>query len=464
MNLDKFVDEKEVDQDIYGSQNVVAEGNFLPSDNQNIVVDNASTTAQDGQEKQSKKENQCGQNCQCDEQKSQQCQNLEESKVGQNGQEAVARPEDKIGFWNGILASFTAIPQRMKEIFYLNPQRKFKDFGELEKRKKVKKVVDWLLNNALYILMVVFVIAVQIVNPRFLSWNNIQTMMSLASTLLIVALGIGGIIVLTGTDLSSGRIMGLSAIICASFLQSETAVGKMFEFSPVNMLIPLLIASVVAGLIGVFNGYFVAKFHIHPFIVTLGTQLILNGIILLYLNLNGNNLQPIGQLDPTYSELVNGSFFGLKNLVWFAILMTVIMWFVWNKTKFGRNMFAVGCNPEAATVSGVSVFKTIVTVFMLAGIFYAVAGFFESARVGSNSSSTGIGFELDAIAACVIGGVSFMGGVGKIRGILIGVILLQLINSALVFLRIEPYYTQIIKGAIILIACAIDMRKYMSKK
>ncbi|MEG2675717.1 MAG: hypothetical protein RR993_01745, partial [Clostridia bacterium] len=296
--MDKFVDEKEVDQDIYGSQNVVAEGNFLPSDNQNIVVDNASTTAQDGQEKQSKKENQCGQNCQCDEQKSQQCQNLEESQVGQNGQEAVARPEDKIGFWNGILASFTAIPQRMKEIFYLNPQRKFKDFGELEKRKKVKKVVDWLLNNALYILMVVFVIAVQIVNPRFLSWNNIQTMMSLASTLLIVALGIGGIIVLTGTDLSSGRIMGLSAIICASFLQSETAVGKMFEFSPVNMLIPLLIASVVAGLIGVFNGYFVAKFHIHPFIVTLGTQLILNGIILLYLNLNGNNLQPIGQLDP----------------------------------------------------------------------------------------------------------------------------------------------------------------------
>ncbi|MEG2676100.1 MAG: beta-methylgalactoside transporter, partial [Clostridia bacterium] len=117
-----------------------------------------------------------------------------------------------------------------------------------------------------------------------------------------------------------------------------------------------------------------------------------------------------------------------------------------------------------ATVSGVSVFKTIVTVFMLAGIFYAVAGFFESARVGSNSSSTGIGFELDAIAACVIGGVSVMGGVGKIRGILIGVILLQLINSALVFLRIEPYYTQIIKGAIILIACAIDMRKYMSKK
>jgi methyl-galactoside transport system permease protein len=140
------------------------------------------------------------------------------------------------------------------------------------------------------------------------------------------------------------------------------------------------------------------------------------------------------------------------------------MWFIWNKTPFGKNMFAVGSNPEAANVSGVNVSRTIIGVFTLAGIMYGVTGFIEAARIGSNSATTGLNYELDAIAACVIGGVSFVGGIGKIRGVIMGVVLLRIIFVGLTFLGIDSNMQYIIKGLIILVACAIDMRKYLVRK
>ena len=140
------------------------------------------------------------------------------------------------------------------------------------------------------------------------------------------------------------------------------------------------------------------------------------------------------------------------------------MWVIWNKTKFGKNMFAVGSNEEAANVSGVNVFLTIVSVFILAGMMYGITGFIEGARIASSSASTGINYESDAIAACVIGGVSFVGGTGKISGVVIGVFLLQIIFVGLNFLSVSANMLYIIKGAIILAACAVDMRKYLARK
>lgn len=136
------------------------------------------------------------------------------------------------------------------------------------------------------------------------------------------------------------------------------------------------------------------------------------------------------------------------------------MWFIWNKTAFGKNMFAVGSNQEASHVSGVNGTKTIIMVFALAGL----TGFIEGARIGSNSAATGLNYEADAIAACVIGGVSFVGGIGKIRGVVTGVVLLRLIFVGLNFLSINANLQFIIKGMIILVACAIDMRKYLVRK
>ncbi|MBD8960544.1 MAG: beta-methylgalactoside transporter, partial [Clostridiales bacterium] len=150
--------------------------------------------------------------------------------------------------------------------------------------------------------------------------------------------------------------------------------------------------------------------------------------------------------------------------VLYSTIITAIVWVIWNKTAFGKNMYAVGSNEEAANVSGVNVFLTIILVFVLAGAMYGVTGFIEGARIASCSANTGLNYECDAIAACVIGGVSFVGGTGKISGIVIGVLLLQIIFAGLNFLSVSANMLYIIKGLIILIACAIDMRKYLVKK
>ena len=239
-------------------------------------------------------------------------------------------------------------------------------------------------------------------------------------------------------------------------------------YSPWLILPALLLVMLVGGLVGGFNGFMVSKFKLHPFIVTLGTQLILYGGVMWYVSLGQNNSAPIAGLDPSYTRLVTGGIniggVQLPNYLWIAVVVTLIMWIVWNKTVLGKNMFAVGTNSEAAAVSGVSVARTIISVFVLAGVLYGVSAFVECARVSSNSTATGVNYELDAIAACVIGGVSFMGGVGKIRGVLLGVFLLQLVNAGLVFLNFEPAIMTVIKGAIILVACALDMRKHIAKR
>jgi len=144
--------------------------------------------------------------------------------------------------------------------------------------------------------------------------------------------------------------------------------------------------------------------------------------------------------------------------------LATIMWVVWNKTRLGKNMFAVGGNEEAARVSGVNVVRTIMLVYLIAGVLYGIAGFLEAARIQSVGANTGLGYETDAISACVIGGVSFSGGVGTIQGVVIGAVILQAINFSLNFIGVNPYYQYIIRGLIIVLAVAIDVRKYIVKK
>ena len=141
-----------------------------------------------------------------------------------------------------------------------------------------------------------------------------------------------------------------------------------------------------------------------------------------------------------------------------------MIWFLWNKTRLGKNMFAVGGNTEAAEVSGVNVTKTIMLVYMVAGILYGLAGVLELGRTGSATNNLGVNYELDAISACVVGGVSFNGGVGTIPGVVTGVLILQVINYGLAYINVDPYFQYIVRGLIILVAVAIDMRKYVKKK
>lgn len=335
-----------------------------------------------------------------------------------------------------------------------------------------KRVGDLLLNNALIIIMAIAVVYIAVVNPYFIKAASIINILAQTAAYLPVALGVAGCIVLTGTDLSAGRIVGLTACISASLLQAVTASNKMWvNITPPNVIIVLLLAMVVGAAIGAFNGFFVAKFKLHPFIVTLGTQLIVYTLLLRYMKAGNNGGMAISGLDKSYSNFITGSLPFAKvantpipNYVWIALLLTALMWFIWNKTTFGKNMFALGANEEAARVSGVNVFATTVMVFALAGAMYSVTGFIEGARVASNTANTGANYELDGIAACVIGGVSFVGGIGKISGIVIGVLMLRLIFVGLNMVGIDQDLFYLIKGGIILFACALDMRKYLVKK
>ena len=347
------------------------------------------------------------------------------------------------------------------------------EFKAMDTKDKKRVVADSILNNALYILMLIFVIYTAIERPNFLSWGSLANLITQVAAYLPLALGIGGCIVLTGTDLSAGRVVDLTAAIAGVFLQKADFANKMFRSLPtVNIwwiLATMLIVIAIGAVIGLVNGFFVAKFSLHPFIVTLSTQLITYGIILWFFSLNGNNGQPISGLSGEYKEFVGGTMFRLGGVavpwyVLYAIILTALMWFVWNKTTFGKNMFAVGSNAEAAKVSGVNVFWTTVLVHTLAGAMYGYSGFIEGVRSGSVAANTGLNAECDAIAACVIGGVSFVGGTGKISGIIMGVCVLRLIFVALTMLGVDSSSLYIIKGAIILCACALDMRKYLVKK
>ena len=298
-------------------------------------------------------------------------------------------------------------------------QGKIDYYKSLDAKDKTTYWKETLINNALYILLIIAIIYTYSQNHKFLSGNSIVNIVSLSAANIPIACGIAGCIVLTGTDLSAGRVVGLTACISASLLQSLSYATRMFPDLPVMpiwVVIPLVM--VVGGIVGWVNGFFVAKFKLHPFIVTLATQLIVYGALLMYVMINGNNGQPLSGLDDSFKSFVTGSKLSLggipiPNYVWYAIVIVVVMWFIWNKTAFGKNMFAVGSNPEAANVSG---------------------------------------------------GVSFVGGTGKISGVVLGVFLLRIIFVALNFLSINQNLQYIIKGLIILVACSIDMRKYLVRK
>ncbi len=339
---------------------------------------------------------------------------------------------------------------------------------------KVEKITTALLNYALFIILGLILIVVSIMRPDFLSMNNILNILQNASTKGILALGCAGLIVLAGTDLSIGRVLGLSAAVTASLVQSVTYVARMYPtiVSPVKgllLLIPLLSSISVSVLFSMINGFGVAKLHLHAFIVTLGTQLIAYGANCLYIESQpSGTAQALSTFEQGFLNVSAGAFnigsIRVPIVVIYFLALATLVWVIWNKTTLGKNMFAVGGNTEAAAVSGVNVAKTIMLVYLMAGVLYGISAFLEAGRITSVGANTGINYETDAISAVVVGGVSFSGGVGTIQGVVIGAIILQAINYALQFLGVNPYIQYIIRGLIIILAVSIDVRKYIVKK
>ena len=323
----------------------------------------------------------------------------------------------------------------------------------------------FLTQNAIFMALLGLVVVIAIIEPRFISFRVFRDILIQSSTKIIMAMGVAAILITGGVDLSSGRIVGFSAVITASMLQTAEYARRFYpDLVQLPVFIPVILAILAGVVVGIVNGIVVAKLNVPAFIATLGTMVIIYGINSIYFDMPPNNSQPIGGLRSDFTYLGSGYILGIPILVLFAIAVTALTWVVFNKTRLGKNMYAIGGNKEAAVVSGIAVDRNLITIYAIAGGLYALAGFLEAARTGGATNNYGTGYELDAIAICVVGGVSTTGGVGTVGGILAGGLIFGVINYGLTFISINPYWQQIIKGIIIVAAVSFDIRKYIAKK
>lgn len=332
---------------------------------------------------------------------------------------------------------------------------------------KQNKALDFMKDYALYFVLLLLLVVIISKDASFLSLTNFSNVLTQSSVRIIIALGVAGLIVTQGTDLSVGRQVGLAAVISATLLQGVDNVNKVFpDLGVVPIPMVILLVCAIGALIGLVNGVIVTVMNVTPFIATLGTMLIIYGVNSLYYDYVGS--APIAGFDGAYSAFTQGFFdiggFRLSYITIYAIVAIALMWVIWNKTRFGKNLFAIGGNPEAARVSGVNVTLNLIGIYTLSGVFYAFGGLLEAGRIGSATNNLGFMYEMDAIAACVIGGVSFSGGVGTVFGVVVGVVIFTLINYGLSYIGVNPYWQYIIKGSIIVLAVAIDSLKHAKKK
>jgi methyl-galactoside transport system permease protein len=335
--------------------------------------------------------------------------------------------------------------------------------------RRVKKIQEFLWQNAIYMVLLVLIVGIAVWDPRFLAVTTIHDILLQSSTRSIIALGAAFILITAGVDLSAGRVVGLAAVLSASMLQIEEYPRRFFPDLPhLPLWLPILLAILAGLLVGFINGTIVAKFSVPPFIATLGTMVMVYGINSIYFDMKPNESQPIGGLRQDFSNLGTGSIgsgpYSIPYIVIIAIIISIIVWVIFNKTRLGKNMYAIGGNIYAATVSGINVRRNLLYIYAIAGALYGLAGVLEAARTGGATNNYGNMYELDAIAACVVGGVSTSGGIGTVPGILAGVLIFGVINYGLTFIGVNPYWQLIIKGLIIVVAVAFDIRKYIAKR
>ena len=324
--------------------------------------------------------------------------------------------------------------------------------------KKQNKVVDFLMNNGVIILMLILVAITGYTKPNFFKVGNWSNIIGTMSYRLVIALGIAGCIITAGCDLSAGRMIGFGACIAGVFLQNPS--GKMFPNLP-NLPVPLaaLVAILICGCFGTVTGFFIAYLHVPPFISTMAMMEIVYGINSIF-----TSSKNVNNYVNSYLDLNRNKFLGLNYLIWVALIMAALTWFIFNMTRHGKYMYAIGGNAQAAEVAGVPVKKTLVLIYMKAAMYYGLAGFMIGARAGGVSVNTGLSYEMEAIAACTIGGVSVSGGRGRVSSAFIGVAVFEILKTALQFLGVSAYAQYIALGVIIYIAISLDIRKYVAKK
>ena len=338
----------------------------------------------------------------------------------------------------------------------------------LHKEKKAK-VMDFFYDYALYFIIGALLLVIIAVEPSFVRITNMTTILTQSATKVIYACAVAGIIVLGGTDLALGREVGMAAVIAASLLQAGEYTQRVFSIDIVPelpLVVPMVLVMAILAVVSGIHGFIVAHFGVAPFIASLGIQLVSYGLCLQYFN-GVCNSNPLSGFQQTYSKFCQGTIqigsLSLSYLMFYAIAVVILMWIIWNRTTLGQNMFAIGGNREAAKVCGVNVKKTIITVYVIAGILYAFGAVLEAGRTGSANSTMGADYAMDAIAACVVGGVSMKGGSGTLPGVVLGVIIFQIITYGLIYVGVNPDLQYVVKGLIILLAVILDNRKVSRK-
>jgi ribose/xylose/arabinose/galactoside ABC-type transport system permease subunit len=302
----------------------------------------------------------------------------------------------------------------------------------------------WIQTYMLIFIVIGLGIILSFISRNFLTTTNLLNVLRQISINGILAIGMTMVCLTGGIDLSVGSIVAFSGIIAAGFLRDK-------EYP---IVLVLLIAILAGGLLGLYNGYFVAYRNAAPFVVTLSMMTIARGMTYVY-----SNGRPISNLPTNFLAIGKGSIAGIPVPTIILILVFVLASIMLTKLKFGRYVYAVGGNENAAMVSGINVKWIKMMVYVLSGIACGIAAIILTARVSAGLPTAGESYELDAIAATVIGGTSLSGGRGRLWGTIVGAILLGIVNNGLDLLNVSSFYQQIVKGLIILGAILIDSKR-----
>jgi ribose transport system permease protein len=298
-----------------------------------------------------------------------------------------------------------------------------------------------------FVAFLVLCIIISFITPRFLTVDNITNVLTQVSVNAMIAIGMTFVILTGGIDLSVGSILAISGALAASVIKTNG-----------NVLLAIVVAILVGSVIGVINGLLVAKGKVQAFIVTLASMTIFRGITYVY-----TNGIPISGLSSAFGAIGNKKLGILPLPVLITVIAVLIAYYLLSQTRFGRYLYALGGNEDSARLSGINTNRIKTWVYVVSGITAAISGVIITSRIGSASPNAGSGFELDAIAAVVIGGTSLSGGEGSVVGTIVGALIIGVLNNALNLMNVSPFYQSIVKGLVILIAVLLDKKSNKSR-
>lgn len=301
------------------------------------------------------------------------------------------------------------------------------------------------------IALVLLCIILSLLTDKFFTADNGLNVLRQTAVNICIATGMTLVVLTAGIDLSVGSILALCGAVAAGLLKNGIPIAATDTYIGFTVLGVVLAAIVIGGLLGWFNGFVITRFNVPPFVATLAMLTIARGFTMLY-----TKGQPISNLGTEFTFIGSGSFLGIPVPVWIALVVVLFAVFITRQTRLGRYIYAIGGNETAAKFSGIRISNIKMIVYALAGAMAAIGGIIVTSRLDSAQPNAGNSYELDAIAAVVIGGTSLSGGRGTILGTVMGAIIIGVLNNGLVLLNVSPFWQQVVKGGVILLAVIID--------